>query len=111
MLHHLSQEEQNKMRTMTTTRADGDKLKELRAARQLKVPFIEQATGIPPGRLTQYENNRSDIRLDYLSNLAEFYVVDPKEIVEDEGLTMMKDLAQLLANLLGAELVFKPKLA
>lgn len=94
------------MRTMITTEVNGERLKELRAARQLKVPFIEDATGIPPGRLTQYENGRSDIRLDYLENLAAFYEVDPREIIEPGGWSMMTKLAQLLAKLLGAELVF-----
>lgn len=83
----------------TNIPVDGEKLKALRGKATQRE--IEEKAGLPYGRLTQYENGRSDVPPDHLEKLLTFYQVKGPEVMTEEGLAQVASTANQVARLLG----------
>ena len=78
--------------TFTVT-PDGERIKALRRAypKAMAQHEVEKASGVSRGQLTRYETGKPASALD-LKKLAEFYGVEPAELLSPEGLEMCNQI-------------------
>lgn len=76
-----------------TVAPDGERLKALRGAYPKQPPQheVEKAAGVSRGQLTRYETGKPASAAD-LKKLAEFYGVEPAELLSPEGLEMCNQI-------------------
>lgn len=86
-----------------TVEINPKKLRSLRASQQKSQPQIEEATGIPHGRLTQYECGRANARIEHVEKLALYYDVPAKSLISVKGINRLSVTAQLILKLIGVE--------
>ena len=86
-----------------TIEINSRKLQSLRAQKQVKQPEVEDAVGIPHGRLTQYECGRANPSIEHLDKLANYYGVPARDLMSKKGINRLSDTSKLILSLLGRE--------
>lgn len=78
-----------------TVSPDGERLKALRGSYPKQPPQheVEKAAGVSRGQLTRYETGKPASAQD-LKKLAEFYGVEPAELLSPEGLQMCNEILE-----------------
>ncbi len=83
----------------------GERLAALRTALKMTQNEVEQETGLPPGRLTQYENSKP-IPIDYLDLLINFYGVSAREVCNPDSMATVLGIATRIATVFEGQLIF-----
>lgn len=89
---------------MITIPVNAARLKELRREKKVLQIDVEKEVGIPFGRLTQYETGRSNPTPEFLEGLANYFKVEPKELIDAEQLKLMRGEVLRFAQLVGAKI-------
>jgi transcriptional regulator with XRE-family HTH domain len=87
-----------------TVKADGDRLRQLRRDFNVRQHIVEDAGRLGRSRLTHYESG-GRISFEHLTALAEYYGVDPMELVDRDNLAELFNYVSQLVALFGAQLV------
>jgi len=79
------------------------KLRALRVSQGKSQPDVEEAAGVPHGRLTQYECGRAKAPIEHVEKLAEYYAVPAKTLISKTGISRLSSTLERIQRILDLE--------